>query len=768
MRNIKIATLAALFGLLVAAAASAQTISGSTILQTRPPGSGGPTADDIANYTISKITNAAVLYASNYGVVANGKTATDVGCTSGSASITSASFTPANQTTPPQVINIYCGTNAATTGTTTSGSRVITSLGSTTGLAPMQSVVGTNIPAGCYLVAVDTTNSRGFLNQSCAATGSGSVSLTFINQISTTITTAGNGVATIATAAGTTASASRAHFGTDDTDAWRAAITAAGGVSGTNYAQVIGPSGVSMITGTINDPSYNSGNWPASVSLVGQQRDVSVLRWASAQSMGDSPGLRAVVWAVRGSYAASSRDVVFANYTIDLSAATDSPYNYNGSCFRFVMNRNVTITNMKFIGSPATCLGIDNPQRMLVHGNIFENNARLGTTGGGSIAILFNETIFNPEDMIVSNNHIYNTGVFGVMWENFWTTSANPTISDDTVIVTGNHIYYDAFQPNATVVYGIQDSGGFGSIITNNFVKGPAINSTQFVGIGMACGDKSCFNTGGGFSPRISNNTVIGMGTPYYFLTAGSNNGMVENNYAEGGGRSTTGCFAVNNNADGTSRAMTGWTFRQNKGINCAGGGLVTTAGNATANVNWTIQNNFFANNGTVGGSRAGILFSTPQNGALISGNRAYDNSTGMQQYGLQAATGVALTNLFVTGNDFTGNGVAAVNAAGTMTGVFSNNLGMPAPTISGCSATTPTGNGTIGTYTSGTTGACDVTITPFGTSNIIANNGWLCTAFDRTTTANIHTQTAYTTTTATISGTTTSGDVIAFKCDAW
>lgn len=730
------------------------------------PITSGGTGATSAQAALANLTGQPIFYAANYGVKSDGQTATDVGCTSGSANVTSASFTAANQTTPPQVINIYCGTSVVTTGNTTSGSRVITTLASTTNLAPMQSVTGTNIPAGCYLVAVDVANTRGFLNQECAATGTGNVSLTFINPISTTITNAGAGTATIGTTAGTTVTASRAYFGTDDTTALQSVVQAAGGVSG--GAVIMLANGTSMITGTINSASYNSGNWPTNVSLLGQSRGNSVLRWASPNSMADTPGNRAVIYAARGSYAASTHDLVFANFAINMDAATDSPYNYNGSCIRFVMNRNVTITGMKFTGSPATCLGVDNPQRMLITGNIFENNARLGVTGGGSIAILMNETGFNPENMTVTENQIFNSGVFGIMWENFWTTSANPTISDDTNIIGYNYIYYDAFQPNATVTWGIQDSGGYGVQIIGNIVKGPSINTTQYVGIGLGCGDKTCFNTGGGQYGNIANNTVIGMGTPYYFLTAGSNYYSVIGNKAIGGGRSTTGCFAVNNNADGTSRAMTGWVFQNNVGVGCAGGGLVTTAGNTTANVNWTIQNNTFVNNGTVAGNRAGILFATPQTGALISGNRTYDNATGMQQYGLQVATGVALTGLFVTDNDFTGNSSAGINASGTMTGVFSNNLGMPAPTISGCSATAPTGNGDIGTYTSGTAGTCATTITPFGTANVIANNGWLCTAFDKTTTANIQTQTAYTTTSATISGTTASADVVAFSCRMW
>ncbi|MDI3564779.1 hypothetical protein [Bradyrhizobium sp. Arg816] len=693
----------------------------------------------------------------DYGAKVDGKTVTDLGATNGSANVTSSSFTAADV---GKVINAYIGTSVTTTGNTASGSRVITGLASTTGIAPLQSVVGTNVPAGAYVVAVDTTNARVFFNQEVEASGTGNVSLTFINQVPTSILSAGAGTATLNVAASTTVTATRAYYGTDDSAAIGAAVVAAGTNGG---GLVVLGNGTSMITTQINPVAYNSGNWPSNVSLTGQSRSASVLRWASPNSMADTAGNRAVIYSIHGAHSAALHDCNFEKFAIDMGAAIDSPYNYNGTAMRLVMNRNVTIRDVKFVGTPATCLGVDNPQRLLITGCLFENCARLGVTGGGSIALLLNENVRDPESFIVSNNQIFNSGCFGVMWENFFTTSANPTISDDNAIVIGNYIYYDAFQPNNTMVYGIQDAGGWGSQIIGNVIKGPSANTTQFVGIGMAAGDKTTFNTGGGQTLRIADNTVIGMGTPIYLLTAGSKDIIVDGNFVTQGGRSTTGGIAINNNADGTSRAMNNVNIRNNVCFGNAGAGICSTLGPATANTNWTIQNNTCFNNGTVGGNRAGILFATPQTGAIISGNRCYDNGTGMQQFGLQIASGVAVTGALVADNDFTGNASAGVSALGTITGIFQGNKGMPAPSISG-NGTTPTGNGDIGTYTSNVTGTCTVVVTPFGTSNIIAENGYVGSAFDKTTPANAHLQTAYTTTSATFSGSTTTGDVIAFN----
>lgn len=85
-----------------------------------------------------------------------------------------------------------------------------------------------------------------------------------------------------------------------------------------------------------------------------------------------------------------------------------------------------------------------------------------------------------------------------------------------------------------------------------------------------------------------------------------------------------------------------------------------------------------------------------------------------------------------------------------------------PKPTVTGCSNTTTLGGVLGGSYLSGTTGTCTVTITlPTGPTNSYA-----CFAHDDTTAAD-YTQSAIvtSTTTLTISGTTVSGDKITWSC---
>lgn len=87
--------------------------------------------------------------------------------------------------------------------------------------------------------------------------------------------------------------------------------------------------------------------------------------------------------------------------------------------------------------------------------------------------------------------------------------------------------------------------------------------------------------------------------------------------------------------------------------------------------------------------------------------------------------------------------------------------------TASGCSNTTTVGGATAGSFASGTTGACTVTVT-MG-SSMTATNGWSCWASDQTTPANTYDQkTGGSPTTAVFTGTTVSGDVISFGCMAY
>jgi hypothetical protein len=100
-----------------------------------------------------------------------------------------------------------------------------------------------------------------------------------------------------------------------------------------------------------------------------------------------------------------------------------------------------------------------------------------------------------------------------------------------------------------------------------------------------------------------------------------------------------------------------------------------------------------------------------------------------------------------------------------TMPGIISTGTKF---TASGCSNSSTVGGATAGKFTSGTTGTCTVVITMNGATGLTAPNGWTCHASDQTTPANQIVTTTSSATTATISGSTTSGDVISFSCTGY
>jgi len=79
---------------------------------------------------------------------------------------------------------------------------------------------------------------------------------------------------------------------------------------------------------------------------------------------------------------------------------------------------------------------------------------------------------------------------------------------------------------------------------------------------------------------------------------------------------------------------------------------------------------------------------------------------------------------------------------------------------VSGCSLSSASGGASAGSFISGVSGTCSVTITPGGT----APHGWSCWASDLTT-ANLMRQTSVSSTQAIVAGTTVSGDSITWGC---
>ena len=132
------------------------------------------------------------------------------------------------------------------------------------------------------------------------------------------------------------------------------------------------------------------------------------------------------------------------------------------------------------------------------------------------------------------------------------------------------------------------------------------------------------------------------------------------------------------------------------------------------------------------------------------------------------AASAVDSTGAKDTGIGRNAAGIVEANSGtpGTLRDFKARSLlgGGTSPTVGTCGTIGTGSTNSAGFITSGVTGACVSVITFNGTT---APTGWSC-AVSNSATANLHRQTASSTTTATLSGTTVDGDILRYVCIAY
>lgn len=185
---------------------------------------------------------------------------------------------------------------------------------------------------------------------------------------------------------------------------------------------------------------------------------------------------------------------------------------------------------------------------------------------------------------------------------------------------------------------------------------------------------------------------------------------------------------------------------------------LNATSGNSVTGIGWEVGKACTTCRAvTLVGKGAGTSTLTTGNDIIIiSDGSACDTNTANQM--LLCGSGGTFMNTLLTNNAVT---LTKMTGPVQVTGTTF--------TISGCSTTTLVGGASRGSFHSGTTGTCTPVITMGGATGISGvTNGWACFAVDVTTPADIIQQTASNGTTATLSGTTASGDVIIFNCEPY
>ena len=159
------------------------------------------------------------------------------------------------------------------------------------------------------------------------------------------------------------------------------------------------------------------------------------------------------------------------------------------------------------------------------------------------------------------------------------------------------------------------------------------------------------------------------------------------------------------------------------------------------------------------------LVFASSINGGAYTTQAYLTTAAVLEISNVTAAGTLVLSSTNTNPINFDNGGLikAQVSSAGLTSIIGLQSANGTKFTISGCSAGTTVGGPSSGSFVSGTTGTCTVVITINGATGMTAANGWACHAADLTTPANLISQSASTTTTCTVTGTTNSGDTITF-----
>ena len=718
--------------------------------------------DGLANTTASQtalsgLIGAAPYYVANYGAKCDGKQLTNISATSGSKVLASAGFATADV---GKQIAVYAGTQISTTGNTHTN-LTVDSLGTTTGVAIGQLVIGSGVQAGTYVTAIDSSTSVQLSKPTTSTVSSTSIKFTpfFTDVIASVV----NGVSATVTTnmAGQTMSSVIVNYGTDDASAFNSAVTAANTAGGGTIRL---PEGQCVIASPIVIASR--------VSIVGEGQNKSAIKWISTSNMGT--GFEAAIVGISGSNTNPYTDNLFADFEVDMSNSVNTgAYTFTSKCIDIVYMQRPIFRNLYMHDSLATCLGVDYLAQGQIINNTIVGAARqqtLATQDGSAIAFETNAG-FSPklESSIVSGNTIINPHHYGIE------RVAGAVTTGLRAVITNNII-----QTNTTNTIGIEECGDQGDIIANNVITSSSVGAP--LGFGIA-NDGCSSAVGAGTFGIIANNYIEGFLNGIFLESIGTtspNGYTIRGNTVKSTqkyGISVTGTIAT---------VMQTLNINENYVSSCQSSGisLILASSTPTAN-NVSISGNSLESNGqsaSTDGRKSGIFIGFPVVGLIMTGNYAWDDGNAYQKYGYTIDTGQAVTNGYIMGNHFANNSASAENILGTFAGQKYLNDGIatlsPAydlslgaygggtkATTTGCSISATTGGATSGTFTSGVTGSCPVVITMNGATGVTAPNGWICWANNRTTASNPYGQASSTQTTATFAGTTITGDVIGWGC---
>ena len=498
--------------------------------------------------------------------------------------------------------------------------------------------------------------------------------------LNATISSTATCAATLSTTAGTAiAGTAVATYGSDDTAAIQAAVTAASAAGG---GTLVMPTGMSIVSGSLT--------WQSQVSMRGSGAGKSILKYISASDM-----TSAIFTGLSGSNVAPYTDNQFTDFEVDVEAATQAVYNVAGKAFFFQFMRRPLFANLYVHGSPATCVGVDYLQSGRIVNNSLQNCGRLASGGGGAfggagIGVGTSSSAFS-DGSVVSGNTIYLPaaafGRYGIFFETQNATSIKTwnRISDNLIYLQGN------FQ------YGIGASGAFSTLIANNTINGSAGTSQRGISIDLGTvGTVTSADPYGKLIGNIINNVDIGVyydGTgsaqtvpaPYTFENNSISGNVRYGYYLHSGASLVLDGMTINGGAvyghGAAGILLDGTSGFKNLTIN-----NVKISGNAQTTVTATLK--------------TGISVGAPVARLTMHGNDIYDGGSGKQLYAM-IVNAVAVTLANISANNLAANATGAINLAsgGTIAGWIMDNAGY---NPIGASSVSPTGSPM--TYTAGAT----------------------------------------------------------------
>ena len=557
-------------------------------------------------------------------------------------------------------------------------------------------------------------------------TGTGTVTATVYGYVANTIAAAGATGPTGATGATGSAGATGATGPTGSAGATGATGTAgATGATGATGPTVYPGAGVPLSTGSAWGTSFV----PAS-NQIPYGNGTNLLQSANLTYTGTV-------------FSVGTQSLINGGTTATDSASLGPELTTSGTCSGTGWTGTYPNYTAPGTTAPLTCTGFTS-------GSYYQTVTTIGAGGSGSVTIAIGGTAQTASGSS-------GTVIAGLKANSTSLTYTPPATYTGTITISAKLI-----TPISTFSYSTKDSTGATSF--QALYQGLGSLHNVFEGGGGTLNTTGSYNIAQGVNALYSNTTGINNSAQGYQALYSNTTGI--NNSAQGYATLYSNTTGVNNSAQGVNALFSNTTGSNNSAQGYAALFSNTTGSNNSAQGYQALFSNTTGPNNSAQGYQAGYT-ATPANANVSGSNDVFVGfnsgpGTTTQISNAIAIGSTALVN--VSNTAVVGNGSITDVYFGSVSALASIHAssiisGGTKFTISGCSAGTTVGGATAGTFASGTTGSCTVVITlP------TAPTGYACAASDQTTPANLISQSANSTSSCTLTGTTVSGDVIAFS----